>query len=794
MEWSDYQKEIFYQVAETNKSLIIEAVAGSGKTTTIVEAIKHVPATQTICFLAFNKSIADVLKQKVTSPNARCMTLHSAGFSAWRKYLGGSSWSCKVDSGKTRGIFQQFDIEDRVRYGAEIVKLVSIAKGQGIVPRERAEEFKGLVEDDEQVWEDMIDFYDLDRDGCSMEVAREVLSLSIDAAPGLIDFDDQLYCPIITGAPFDKYDVIFLDEAQDVSAIQAEMVSRMRKESSRVIAVGDPHQCQPSGTLVSVIGRSPVPIEMIKKGDHVVSYVKNESRFTGGMTGGKLVKSVARRPYSGELMRISAGGRTSVCTPEHKWLVRFNSKVVGKFCVYLMRRGPWWRIGSCRLRYGKRGFGPSTRAWREKADDLWILSVHDNYTSAFSTECILSATFGLSLVPFEQGKSPRCVENYSQEVIEKVFDAIPDQSEKAARVLKTHGLSGSYPHISRSTTENIRFRLSGKNSFVCPAVNILPEVMSVAVYPSKKWEPISVFRQKYEGDVWSLEVDGGLYVADGLLTHNSIYGFRGCLSNSMNLLKERFGCHSLPLSVSYRCPKSIVKKAQEYVSHIQSHESAVEGLVKEDVGSWPLKQFLPTDAILCRNTRPLIEVAFLLIRNKVSCRVLGRDIGQGLVKLVKKMKAFNVLDLTKKLANYRSKEAQKLIAQGKEDKLASLDDKLDTLSVFMEEVGIDAPVSELISAIEALFSDDSMGRLTLSTIHKFKGLEADRVFILDKFLMPSPYARQQWQKEQESNLAYVAITRSKGELYYVTSETLRSAECLESLDSGGSSQSQPTPA
>jgi superfamily I DNA/RNA helicase len=144
VDWSDYQKEIFYQVAETKKSLIIEAVAGSGKTTTIVEAIKHVPTTQTIAFLAFNKSIADVLKQKVTSPNARCMTLHSAGFSAWRKYLGGNSWSCKVDSGKTRGIFQQFEIEDRVRYGAEIVKLVSIAKGQGIVPRERAEEFKEI--------------------------------------------------------------------------------------------------------------------------------------------------------------------------------------------------------------------------------------------------------------------------------------------------------------------------------------------------------------------------------------------------------------------------------------------------------------------------------------------------------------------------------------------------------------------------------------------------------------------------------------------------------------------------
>lgn len=514
MEWSSYQLAIFEAIEKTTDSIIVSAVAGGAKTTTIIESIKHVPFTQSIIFLAFNKSIADELKRRITSPNAKCMTLHSAGFAAWRKYLGGNSWSCKVDSGKTRGIFQTFDIDDRVRYGSEITKLISIAKGMGLVPKERSDEFKGLVEDDDEVWEEMIDFYDLDRDACSIEIAREVLSMSLDAAPGLIDFDDQLYCPVVTGAPFEKFDTIFLDESQDVNGIQAEIVDRMRKPTSRVIAVGDPHQ--------------------------------------------------------------------------------------------------------------------------------------------------------------------------------------------------------------------------------------------------------------------------------------AIYGFRGCLSDSMSKIKERFGCRSMELSVSYRCPKAIVKQAQQYVSHIQSHESALDGLVVEGVGRWPLKNFLPSDSILCRNTRPLIEIAFLLIRNKVSCRVLGRDIGAGLVRLVKKLKAFNVGDLVKKMRVHREKEARKFLAQGKEEKLAALDDKLDTLAVFVDQVGIDAPVSELISAIEALFSDETMGRLTLSTIHKAKGLEFERVFILDPFLMPSKYARQQWQREQESNLAYVAITRAKRELYYVTSEVLRGEECLETLDDPGISPSLPS--
>jgi superfamily I DNA/RNA helicase len=514
MEWSSYQLAIFEAVEKTNDSLIVSAVAGGAKTSTIIESIKHVPATQSIIFLAFNKSISDELKRRITSPNARCMTLHAAGFGAWRKHLGGNSWSCKVDSGKTRGIFQTFDIDDRVRYGSEIGKLISIAKGMGLVPRERSDEFKGLVDDNEETWEDAIDFYDLDRDGCSIEVARTVLGMSIDASPGMIDFDDQLYMPVVAGAPFEKFDVIFLDESQDINGIQAEIVDRMRKPTSRVIAVGDPNQ--------------------------------------------------------------------------------------------------------------------------------------------------------------------------------------------------------------------------------------------------------------------------------------AIYGFRGCLSDSMSKIKERFGCRSMELSVSYRCPKAVVQKAQTYVPHIQSHESALEGLVVENVGRWPLNKFLPGDAILCRNSRPLIEIAFLLIRNKISCRVLGRDIGQGLIKLVKRMKAINVADLVKKLRVHREKEARKFLAKGEEEKLAALDDRLDTISVFVDQVGIDAPVAELISAIEALFSDDTVGRLTLSTIHKAKGLEFERVFILDPFLMPSKYARQQWQREQESNLAYVAITRSKNELYYVTSETLRSEECLESLDGPGSLPSVPS--
>ena len=62
----------------------------------------------------------------------------------------------------------------------------------------------------------------------------------------------------------------------------------------------------------------------------------------------------------------------------------------------------------------------------------------------------------------------------------------------------------------------------------------------------------------------------------------------------------------------------------------------------------------------------------------------------------------------------------------------------------------------------------------MSTIHKAKGLEADNVFILNKNLLPSKYVKQDWELEQEKNLEYVAITRTKKTLGFIYSKEFNS--------------------
>jgi superfamily I DNA/RNA helicase len=47
--------------------------------------------------------------------------------------------------------------------------------------------------------------------------------------------------------------------------------------------------------------------------------------------------------------------------------------------------------------------------------------------------------------------------------------------------------------------------------------------------------------------------------------HQAIYGFRGANADSMSRIARRFSCDTYPLSVSYRCPKAVVREAQKFL-------------------------------------------------------------------------------------------------------------------------------------------------------------------------------------------------------------------------------------
>jgi DNA helicase II / ATP-dependent DNA helicase PcrA len=493
---SPQQSTFFRWVTNGRGSCVLVAVAGAGKTTTIVEAASLIPVHLYCAFVAFNKDIAAHLTTLLPK-HIRCMTLNAMGNFNWTRFIGARTEV--VDSKvKTRQIILEIvPKEHHQLYGQALIKLVGLAKSVGLVPRGVTGAIS-LTYDEPEEWYSLMDHHDVEfEEGADVmqgiDYARAVLRRSIDMCMSkkLMDFDDQLYMPVIMRARFWQNDYLFVDEAQDVNKIQRAMLRRALKPNGRLIAVGDPHQ--------------------------------------------------------------------------------------------------------------------------------------------------------------------------------------------------------------------------------------------------------------------------------------AIYGFRGADSQAIENIKKEFGAVELPLTVSYRCPQIVVAEAQQYVSHIQAHPSAPMG-VRTRNEAWGPWSFTPSDAILCRNTGPLVEHAYKLIRAGVPCRILGKEIGQGIAALIKKMKASTVKTLIERLDSYFERESAAFNAKNQEEKTEKLAEKIDTIKVFIDQLPeTGRTIAKLLASIDAMFSDDNKDRqmLTLCTIHKSKGQEWKRVFVLNEWLMPSKYARQEWQQEQEKNLQYVACTRSKSELHFI---------------------------
>ena len=105
---SVYQQRIFDFIANGSGSAIVEAVAGSGKTSTIVQGLNLIPNNKRTLFLAFNKSIALELQKRIPG-HVKAQTLNGMGHGAWMRYRQGSQ--VKLNANKTRDIIRNKSIK-----------------------------------------------------------------------------------------------------------------------------------------------------------------------------------------------------------------------------------------------------------------------------------------------------------------------------------------------------------------------------------------------------------------------------------------------------------------------------------------------------------------------------------------------------------------------------------------------------------------------------------------------------------------------------------------------------------
>lgn len=256
---------------------------------------------------------------------------------------------------------------------------------------------------------------------------------------------------------------------------------------------------------------------------------------------------------------------------------------------------------------------------------------------------------------------------------------------------------------------------------------------------------------------------GGKFIAVGD-RKQAINGFCGASCDSFDLIANLPNTDELPLSVNYRCGKEIIKLAQTIVPQITAFSESIEGAVNEVTD---LKSVQYGDMIICRKSAPLVGLCLKFISNGKKAYVKGKDIGEGLINLIKKLKPKNLNYLFEKLEAEEEnlkRNAEKNPRYG-EAKLIAFQDKIECLRVISESV---TSIKELTNKIETMFVDDEKNSIALSTIHKSKGLEADNVYIVVPNKLPLTWKNQlDWQYEQEMNLKYVAITRAKKSLNIV---------------------------
>lgn len=258
-----------------------------------------------------------------------------------------------------------------------------------------------------------------------------------------------------------------------------------------------------------------------------------------------------------------------------------------------------------------------------------------------------------------------------------------------------------------------------------------------------------------------------LFVGD---KSQSIYGFAGADCESFNRIIERTQAVVLPLSICYRCPSSHIKLAQELVPEIEARDDAPEGIIEDIKHDKVCEVIQEGDLVVSRRTAPVVKLCIELIAKRIPARVRGRDIGKALTTIVKevaKHPEFVFDDFGIYLKEYAAHKLAKLQQKrNSQAQIESFSDRIQGIEVCYEAFDVNT-LDEFCREIEALFSD-SRSSVILSTVHRAKGLENTRVFILDPDKLPLRWlGQQEWELEQELNLKYVSLTRAKESLFFI---------------------------
>lgn len=800
---SPEQEAIWTELLTGERNVMVRAVAGSGKTTTMVQYCLRESRRLELGFIAFNRHIATELQQRLAGKEGVvAMTYHQLGLKALRKGLGRSP---QIEKWKVYTILDAMTLaveEDKEKLAkSRISKLVSLAKQYGMQDRADLE------------W--IVDHHDMDLNGME-ELVLDTIPIVLKKCKQRtkdVDFDDMIWLPKELGFKPIPFDTMLVDEC--------------------------------------FIGDTPIMIDKKR-----VRSIRNivESRYSGliasyenGKTVYKKVIDWNRLPVRGQMLRITTrrigikkdgtrfapltetarfGIRHVICTEDHRFLnagqwVHASSLKVGDILIQeshapkdpayqdkykhggtgkqilsdLMRTKN--KSGKCgrnnshgiiKHRGGNGKVSPFEEALFRRLGKPWVLSyaVTTGKAKGFPNHLKIDLANPKDKIAIE-------LDGHSHQAFER-----KDQDKRKDDFLTSLG----WRVIRMTNQEAIRMTDDLLHE------KIANSPVDAEVIAIEKWEPLEPW-------VYDITVeDTHCYYANGVLAHNcqdtnriqhwlalnssdrvvcigdpnqAIYGWLGADSKSMDRLHDALEGHKrgvvdLPLTLTRRCPKAHVRLAQRLVPQIKAMPDAPEGKITVMSKAEAVNAMVPGDMVLCRVNADLLSVAYTLLKLGTKVVVRGRDIGQGIIKLIvdaeeeEGRSPLNIPDLIYMAGEITAALVAKFDAIPNDKgamRAASAKDRYDCLIRLADGVQsrggkVKADSTGVKAAIEALFADSDeegnvKGAVVMSTVHRGKGLEASRVWILRPDLIPHPAAKQKHDREQELNLAYVAITRAKFE-------------------------------
>lgn len=241
------EQDAIIRAAASGQSFMIDAGAGTAKTTTLGMLSSTLPRAKVLA-LAFNKRIVKDLIEALPE-NFTVKTLNGLGHSAWWRQRGKP---LQLDDTKINKLTQEVlresysDLiagDETGDFFIQVRNFVNVMRNNSHVPHKalkRAPRFRGVAP--EMYVEDycLTEGVEIDPH-LLIEIASEVLYRSIEAGFNcVIDFDDQIYLSTVFVAVYDRYDAVLVDEAQDLSPANHRQLILSRP--SQLIAVGDPKQ------------------------------------------------------------------------------------------------------------------------------------------------------------------------------------------------------------------------------------------------------------------------------------------------------------------------------------------------------------------------------------------------------------------------------------------------------------------------------------------------------------------------------------------------------------------------